>query len=187
MKALFIIVVYANLFCSLQLKCGELLFKSDHQKGGWRGFGTGFSDSAVNLRLAEIQIEANWQTAAWGLGIMFILDPPCDGQKIKAIRAKIKSTNGSGTGLYIGLENQNGVRFELDRKKTLKITDSWQFFEFPIRRLETLQHGPNAQVNQENSLQNITIVKFLFAKPADKSIPKDVIFVRKPEIILFEQ
>jgi len=164
----------------------HLLFKPDHPKGGWRGFGVGYDDSTVNLRKNEIQIIANWKRATWGVGMMFSLDQPIDGKGIKAIRAKVKSSNGSPITIFAGLSTKNDANIEVPRNKALEITNKWQIFEFPVREMVPLKPSHDAPLFSDSDWQKIQLIKLIITKPATTTISEDVIFVRNPEFVLLK-
>lgn len=180
----------AAIFCAVVFQYnnvahGEIsLFKPGHQKGGWQGFGVGFDDSSANVKNNEIQIHVDWSRATWGIGVMYKLPESMNGKKIKALRVKIKSMKGSLTSVFAGVAAKDDVSIEMEKKKAFNLSDQWQIFEFPFSEMKVSKPGSNSKIFAESDWGNIQKVKFLFTKPSEVDVNKDVLLVRKPEFVL---
>ena len=161
----------------------HLLIRTGAAHGGWTGFGTGFQDIAFDVDDQELVVHCDWDSATWGLAIMFSLDKQINGRKIKAIRAKVKTMNGSKTHFYTGMSTVDDATIELSRHKALELTDTWRIYELPVIEMESLQPEEGARIFDDGDWDRIRIVKLLFTKPKGTDIPKDVIVIRNPEIV----
>lgn len=165
---------------------GTPLFNENHATGGWSGFGSGFQDMSAQMDAREVQIQVNWAMAGWGLGIRYTLPELVGERKIKALRAKIRTANGSKTKVYIGLSTDDDATIELDAVKALEVSDEWQIFEIPVFDMKVVQTEANTRSFSDLDMARVRTVKFLFRPPMDKQIEVDTIHLRNAEILFNE-
>ena len=67
-----------------------LLFDTQRQKGGWKGFGSGFDDIILYQKRNEIIVATSWERCTWGVGVLYVLDQPRGTKTVEKLSFKVK-------------------------------------------------------------------------------------------------
>ena len=151
-------------------------------KGGWFIFGYGVMDSASEPGNKGFLIDVDWSKSVWGVGSMFSMEKPVKGKKLKAVRAKVKTMNGSKTKVFAAISTKDDANLVSSSTKAFPLTDQWQLFTFPISGMIKSKPDITSRMFTNDDWNNIQIVKLLFAK-ANSGKMKDKIFVHSPELV----
>ena len=151
-------------------------------KAGWFIFGYGVMDSASEPGNQGFLIDVDWSKSVWGVGSMFTMEKPINGKKLKGIRAKVKTMNGSKTKVFAAISTKDDANLVSGRAKAFPVTDQWQLFTFPISGMIKRKPDITSRMFTNDDWNNIQIVKFLFTK-ANSGVVKDKIFVKSPELV----
>ena len=152
-------------------------------KGGWRLFGSGLLDSAVDIPKSEIIINVDWMKSSWGIGGMFTWDAPIIDKNLSAIQVDVRTKKGSKTKIYAGMATKKDANLIFPRTKAKDVTNQWQTFIFTVS--EMIKDMPNASSVEftDGDWRKIQIIKVLFTTPEKKDVPRDDILIRNPELI----
>jgi hypothetical protein len=175
------------LFVSLTSFGGTILINKKDNKGGWRGFGNALSDSSADTQSNEFMLDVNWSNATWGVGALFELEAPINGKKVKAIRADIKTVEGSQTRVIAGLATAQEANISQNSRLALKTKDEWKTMEFPISEMRPDKPEKTSPDFTEADWQKIKLVKLIFLKPAEMTSTNDIIRIRNPELIFEDE
>jgi hypothetical protein len=185
MKNLYLKVVLLLSIFLVQVVLGEkeaqLLITSD-KNAGWRAFGVGVLDSTGNTDKEVFSIDIDWKLSTWGVGCMHVMKESVKGKKLKGIRVKVKTANGSQTKVFAAVSTIDDANLVFKKSKAFPVTDRWLLFTFPVSGMIKSKPDVTSRMFTDDDWDMIQIVKFLFTK-ADSGVMKDKIFIQSPELI----
>ena len=169
----------------VQVVSGEkqthLLITTD-KNAGWKAFGVGVLDSTGNAEKKAFSIDVDWKRSTWGVGCIHALKKPIKGKRLKGIRVKVKTANGSQAKVFAAVSTKDDANLVFNRTMAFPVTDQWQLFTFPISGMIKSKPDITSRMFADDDWDKIQIVKILFTK-AKSGVVKDKIFIKSPELI----
>ena len=147
----------------------------------WHVFGEGFFDGSAIKTNEEIQIDANWVRANWGLGLSYNFESIGDRSRIQRIHVEVKNEKGSKSIIEAGFSASHELKCCSQSEENLVITEEWQAWEFDTTHLKRTES--DRKLPFESFLIDSPMVTLFFLKPKNEEIQKDTIKVRNLYII----
>ncbi len=165
----------------------NILLLNNDLLGGWQIFGYGIMDRSADIESKEILLNVSWSESIWGVGGMYTLPQPVDGHKLYALRARVRTLNGTSTQVYAGVSTADDANLIIPRSDAIEITDEWQVVTFPITDMIKDKPNIDSPTFTMSDWDKIQIVKLLFTKPEDEpATDLEDISIQSPELIFME-
>ena len=154
--------------------------------GGWRAFGMKVKGNTVKKKENVIQVNADWFTTTWGMGLTYTLEAPVNGRELKKVRAEIRYSGPNDIKIHAGLSTQAGGNMAQDVKLARKISEEWKVMEFPVAQMAMDFSDRFSPTFGNRNWNNVQIINLFFTKPRTIISETDMIFIRNPELIYFD-
>jgi porin len=179
----FLLVSVLSIQCGI---CGntslELIRKTN--KCGWLIFGQGVLDSTADIESCELMVQVDWHKSVWGVGGMYTLNNPINGQDIYAVQVEIRTLKGSKVRAYAGIATTDDANMMSDRKRALPVSEEWEVFTFPISQMRNERPDVTSRDFTNKDWKRVQRIKLLFVKPLQEAVNQDDIFIRNPKLVM---
>lgn len=148
-----------------------------------KAFGQAVLDWVVEPDTESINIEVDWSSASWGIGVELLLNEPINLKEVAEIEAQVHTNYGSSTKVYLMVATADDANLAFPAPLAYQVTSVPEKFIFQVDEMVRYKPDVDSKNFRKEDWQRVDRIKFILTKPKNSTENLELITISKPQFV----